>query len=231
MRLLWLFLLIYPTAILVFGSEPTVWIARFSQHDAQGTLEEWESWEFPNVPRSTRYSLFEDDGITVLKAESNSAASALMIPTQVNASSYPWLAWSWKTDGPVLTKDWSVESDDYPLRLFVIFEQESGPFGFFKRAVGGFQGRALNYVWVPELTGTSHASPSPVTDRVQMIPIRQGSGSFGAWTSEKRNVLEDYHRVFGEKPGRIIGVAVMTDTDGTNSTCTSYFGDIGFLSQ
>ncbi len=231
MRWLPLLLLTYLTAAFIFASEPTVWIARFSEREAQSTLEEWESWECSNVSRSTRYSLFEDDGITVLKAESRGAASALMKPTDIDAFRYPLLAWRWKTDGPVLEKDWSVESDDYPLRLFVIFEEKAGPLGFFKRIVGRFQGRALNYVWVPEAAGASKVTSSPVTDRVQMIPIRQGSDRFGTWASEKRNVVEDYFRVFGEKPGRIIGLALMTDTDGTGGTCTSYFGDIGFLSQ
>jgi hypothetical protein len=194
-------------------------------------MGEWESWEFSSVPRSTRYSLYQDDGITVLKAESSGAASALLKTTDIDAIRHPLLAWRWKTDGPIVDDGWSIESDDYPLRLFVIFEEKSGLLGAIKRAVGGFHGRALNYVWVPEAAGAFEATASPVTNRVQMIPIRQGSSRFGTWASEKRNVVEDYIQVFGEKPGRIVGFAVMTDTDGTGGTCTSYFGDIGMFSR
>ena len=231
MRLLLFPTMILLTAVLALASGPTVWIARFSENDSENLMEEWETWEFSNVPRTTRYSLSEDEGITVLKAESSGAASALMKSADIDAIRHPVLAWRWKTDGPIVEDDWNNESDDYPLRLFVIFEGKSGLLGVIRRAVGGFNGRALNYVWVPESAGVTEASASPATDRVQMIPIRQGSARFGTWASEKRNVVEDYLEAFGEEPGRIIGFAVMTDTDGTGGTCTSYFGDIGMASQ
>lgn len=230
MRLLQILASTYLATFLVLASGPTVWIARFSENDSESLMGEWESWEFSSVPRSTQYSLYEDEGITVLKAESSGAASALLKATDIDAIRHPLLAWRWKTDGPIVDDGWSIESDDYPLRLFVIFEEQSGLLGAINRLVGGFQGRALNYVWVPE-AAMLKASPSPVSDRIQMIPIRRGSDRFGTWASEKRNVVEDYIQVFGGKPGKIVGFAVMTDTDGSGGTCTSYFGDIGMASQ
>ena len=41
-------------------------------------------------------------------------------------------------------------------------------------------------------------------------------------------MAEDYRRAFGEEPGRITSVAVMTDTDNTGESALAYFGDIVF---
>jgi hypothetical protein len=41
-------------------------------------------------------------------------------------------------------------------------------------------------------------------------------------------VLEDYRQAYGEEPGKIISVGVMTDTNTTGSKVTAYYGDIMF---
>ena len=39
-------------------------------------------------------------------------------------------------------------------------------------------------------------------------------------------MVEDYQRAFGEAPGDIVGIGVMTDTDNTRSRARAYYGDI-----
>jgi hypothetical protein len=45
-----------------------------------------------------------------------------------------------------------------------------------------------------------------------------------------QNVYEDYKRAFGEEPGRIKAIGIMTDTDNTGQSVEAYYGDIAFLS-
>jgi hypothetical protein len=46
--------------------------------------------------------------------------------------------------------------------------------------------------------------------------------------AEKRNILADLKQFVGEDIRYIDAVAVMTDTDNTNSKATAYYGDIYF---
>ena len=64
-----------------------------------------------------------------------------------------------------------------------------------------------------------------------MIAVESGSGRAGQWIRERRDVREDYRHVFGEEPGRVDAVAIMTDTDNTGATATAWYGDIWFSAQ
>ncbi len=55
--------------------------------------------------------------------------------------------------------------------------------------------------------------------------LMEGDG----WARLRRDVRADYRRLFCREPDRVAGVAVMTDTDNTGTTCVSHFGDIAFL--
>jgi hypothetical protein len=46
---------------------------------------------------------------------------------------------------------------------------------------------------------------------------------------EKRNVLEDYRRVFGLDPPKAGAIAIMTDTDNTGEEAVAYYGPIRIL--
>ena len=70
--------------------------------------------------------------------------------------------------------------------------------------------------------------PNLHTSRIKMIVAESGREKVGTWQDVSRNVYEDYRRAFGEEPGRITAVAVMTDTDNTGENVLAYYGDIMF---
>ncbi len=61
-----------------------------------------------------------------------------------------------------------------------------------------------------------------------MIVAESGRERLGSWQEVTRNVLEDYRRAFGEEPGPIIAVGIMTDTDNTGDNAHAWYGDIEF---
>jgi hypothetical protein len=67
------------------------------------------------------------------------------------------------------------------------------------------------------------------TSRIRMVVADSGDANLGAWREETRNLYEDYRRAFGEEPGPIRSVAIMTDTDNTGEEAEAYYGDISFL--
>ena len=46
------------------------------------------------------------------------------------------------------------------------------------------------------------------------------------WRTFRRNILDDYRKAYGGEPGRLIGIAVFSDTDNTRRRCTAWYGDI-----
>ena len=67
---------------------------------------------------------------------------------------------------------------------------------------------------------------SPRTDRVRKIVLEAGPQHLGQWRHHRRDLVADFQRAFGEAPGDVLGVALMTDSDNTRSTATAWYGDI-----
>lgn len=77
------------------------------------------------------------------------------------------------------------------------------------------------YIWSTNAApGTVIANPH--TDRVQMIVVSGPSDDAGQWRSLRRNIVQDYERVFHEPPGRITGYGLLTDTDNTGTSARAW---------
>lgn len=61
-----------------------------------------------------------------------------------------------------------------------------------------------------------------------MIAVQSGEDQLGKWVEEQRDVIADYRRIFGEEPGNVDAVAIMTDSDDSRSKITAWYGDIWF---
>lgn len=130
----------------------------------------------------------------------------------------------------------SKQGDDYPARLYITFEYDASKLNFLEKvkfeAVRLFYGQypptaTLNYIWESKAP-VSLFVPNPYTDRVMMIVLESGSDRLNQWVNEERNLYEDFKKAFGYEPPMISGVAIMTDTDNTQESAISYYGDILF---
>jgi len=61
-----------------------------------------------------------------------------------------------------------------------------------------------------------------------MIVADSGPENLGRWHTVTRNVVADFRRAFGEEPGTITSVGIMTDTDNTGTKAEAFYGDIEF---
>ena len=196
------------------GALADVPIARFSQKD----LSAWQEKSFAG---QTRYSFAQDNGKTSLKADSQASASGLYNEIKVDLNSTPFLNWSWKVDN-ILTglNERTKSGDDFPARVYVVV---SGGLQFWKT-------RSLVYVWSSNQPLNS-AWGNPFTANARHIAVRSGAAEVGQWLSEKRNIQEDFKRVFGDDIAAIDAVAIMTDTDNSGQSATAWYGDIFFSAE
>ena len=190
----------------------------------------------PNIKRNT-VSLVDDQGITVLKVESNNSAGSIALPFSVDADAIPQLTWRWKVNRVLDKADMEEKSaDDFSARVYVFFDVPLASLSFTERTkirlarlVTGSDvpTAALCYVWDNKhRTGFAHASP--YTNSVQKFVVQSGPEKVGQWLTETRNVAADFRLAFGFAAPRITGVAIGNDTDNTGEQVTTWFGDVRF---
>jgi hypothetical protein len=168
---------------------------------------------------STRYEVVREDGQLCIKATSEASASALYYEIEFDPRDYPFLAWRWKVSN-ILAKgdELNKEGDDYAARVYVVF-----PSALFWRT------KAINYIWANKLPA-GQAVPNPFTSNACMIAVQSGPSLVGQWLEEKRDLLEDYRKCFGEDPGKAGAVAIMTDTDNTGEQAVAWYCPIRLIS-
>jgi hypothetical protein len=150
---------------------------------------------------------------------------------------YPLLQWRWKVTELIAKADNTKKhTDDSPVRVVVSFEGnldklslEDRIFIDNIRLLTGQQlpYATLVYIWENRATRET-VIPNLHTTRIKMIVAESGHEKVGAWQEVIRNVPEDFKRAFGEDPGTITAIGIMTDTDNTGENVHAYYGDIRF---
>lgn len=233
----WIVLLLVGLApgIMHASDDLVIAVGRFSEMTPGALVSGWEPMTFDKIESHTRYALVEDEGRTVLRADSSASASGLVKAMEIDPRAYPVLTWDWKVSNLPAKADLTKKSgDDYAARIYVTFAEAADQRSFFQRtqmaAIKLLYGTtppsaALAYVWDNRaVLGSVH--PNAYTDRLQMIVVESGPDHLNRWRSSRRNILRDFQRAFGTEPPPISGIAVMTDTDNTGESATAWYGDI-----
>ncbi len=207
------------------------------------TIAGWRQVQIPKIA-ATQYSIVMDTGSDtqahVLQADSSNAASSLLAAVNVDLKITPILQWRWRT--ATVLKNGNVASkagDDYPLRVYVVFDVplESLPFGTrtkirMARSLFGADVpvAALCYVWdARQPVGTTVWNA--YTDRLRMLVLQSGALKQNQWVRESRDVAADFKAAFGFDAPKITAVLVGADTDNTKETSRSWFGDLSFSAK
>lgn len=211
-------------------------VARFSGMAAGALLsEDWRGWGLRSGRRPTRYRLVDEGGDVALEADADRAGTGLYRRVRVDPRRQPILEWRWRAERLIAGADLAKGSrEDAVARLVVSFHGDPARLDFQERSLlrlaRVFAGEPLPYamliyVWSNSLPAGTML-PSPQLDRIRMVVVESGEEGLGRWRSYRRNVLEDYRRAFGEDPGDIVAVGVLTDTDNTQQHARTLYGDI-----
>ena len=144
----------------------------------------------------------------------------------VNPKEYPYLNWKWAAsrlpDGADIRRS---ATDDQAAQVYVIFTPTGFPHALTAPLLG--------YIWDTECPkGTTGRNAHPLAGRVRYIVLRNKSDRLGQWISEKRNIYEDYRRLFkdinGGEPPEVVGVTIFINAHNTKSQAESRFCDAYF---
>ena len=198
----------------------------------------WEPLTFGSLKTPTKYDLVESDGTVVARARADAAAAGLNFPVKFDVRSAPVVEFRWRIAKLIDDADSRIAAkEDSPVRLVLGFDGDKSKLTFKERTASVLAKSAtgkelpyaqLIYVWSnSEPVGT--VIENTHTRRVRMIVAATGAGNAGKWVTLTRNVPEDFKRAFGEDPGTLTDVGIMTDTDNTGASVEAWYGDIRFL--
>ena len=135
--------------------------------------------------------------------------------------------WDWAVEVSVPATDLTVKGgDDRNLSIYFVFSpQEYLPKskGKLTDLLKNKDVRVLMYVW-----GGDHdrgeVLPSPYLEDFGKIIVLQRAGTGRA--REQVNLANDFLRVFGENPKKLVGIAISADSDDTRSTIYSSISNL-----
>ncbi len=213
-------------------------ITAFSKaQPGEGLPGGWRVWTFSRLKKNTDYGMVSHRGRNVMRARAHGSASGLTHDVDVDLKAYPVLRWRWLVEELIPGADnTQAHSEDSPVRIVLAFSGDKSKWDFGERILAtqlrmlaGFEMpyATLSYIWENRAPKGSLIH-SNHTSRSKMIVAESGKEKLGQWWLESRNVYEDYKRAFGEEPGRVYAIAIMTDTDNTGAITHAYYGDIVF---
>ena len=198
--------------------------------------EGWKSFALPGKT-PTSYSAGIADGRWAIHAKSERSASMYRRKLHIETGQLDKVRFSWKVASMSPGADVrQSETGDAVVRVMLAFDGDASRLSPRTRMMfdlmQSLSGEAppfatLMYVW------DSQAEVGSVvlnqrSDRIRKIVLESGPAHLGQWRSYERDLRADYRRAFGEEPGALIGLAVMTDSDNTQSRAEAWYGEIRF---
>ena len=186
--------------------------------DAKTTIQ--DQWQHLPLRGETEYRLAVLDGRIAIRAVGRDSASGLIRRVDVDPARCPIIEWSWSATKIQPDADLRVKDrEDVAASLFLLF----GDPGFLSHPKPV---PTLRYVWTNERVPAESVVDSPyLPGTVRSIVVESGWDRVGMWTTERRNVVEDFERAFGYRPNDgIHAIVLFTDNDQTRQPVEAYYG-------
>jgi DUF3047 family protein len=188
---------------------------------AHGIPDGWlggQTWGLPQHDMTIE----ENEGHRVLHMKSKIESSAVRrdIRGRVHLKETPILEWSWKAITLPKNGDCRKKAtDDQAAQLYIVWPR-------FPEAV---RSQIIGYIWDSTAPAGSIVK-SEKTSTVTYVVMRSGAAELGKWITERRNVVEDYKKIYGAQPDNPGYISIAIDSDDTASSAESVFGSIRFRS-
>lgn len=220
---------------------PTGMVSKFSSVSPGSAYPPgWRELTFSRFRKATHYTMVDDCGTTVVEATTDGGSSGLVHLLDIDPRKYPVLTWRWEVLALIPGADNTrADAEDAPARVDISFAGDTKKLSIQDRVfftlVKALAGLDMPYATLEYIWGNGAPRETVVintwTSRIRMILVESGADRTGAWVTERRNVYDDYRRVFGEEPGRITAIGINTDADATGEKARAYYGDIAFLPE
>jgi hypothetical protein len=203
----------------------------------QFNAQDKSQWQAMRLPGKllTAYRVDKQGAKNALLAEAASSASMLRQALHIPPSQLGALQFDWRVDQLIAAADMRQrETEDSPVRLILVFEGDRQRFSTQNQLLSeltlSLTGEplpyaTLMYVWCNDCPAES-VIVNPRTDRIRKMAVESGAERVGQWLRYRRDIRTDFEKAFGEPPGALIGLAIMTDTDNTRTSTRAWYGPV-----
>lgn len=211
--------------------------------DGSVLLEDFESYEVGTIPsewynqkgeqrpvtyspedkREYKYSVETEDGNKFLRYDGVNAKhlNFPLVNKDINLYETPILSWKWRIfDIPEGGNEDDDDRNDVAASIYVVFDLGRV---LFKKVP-----KSIRYTWSSKLEKGTELSKFFGNQKI--VVMGSGSEDTGQWHTFKRNIVEDYKRMFGDDPPETpLAVLVLSDGNDTGAKAVADYDDIMLL--
>ena len=160
------------------------------------------------------YAVQEEGGLRFLRAMSRGIGIQAARAFEWDLAEYPILAWSRRPQQfPQGADERRAETNDSALSVYVVvqYSKVRGP-------------KAVKYIWSERVPVGERLNSNQGLTQVRVL--RAGRDGIGEWKDERVNARDDYRAFFNEsQTPHAAGIAVLTDSDDTQSTAAGDYAN------
>jgi len=178
-------------------------------------------WKVRKDTAKEAYRVAEESGLRFLRAAAKGLGVQAAKEYEWDLGAYPMLVWSWRpVEFPKGADERNSKTNDSVLAVYTLvpYSRVRGP-------------KAVKYIWSEKVPIGTRLDSNMGLTQVRVL----GSGAperKGEFVDERVNVLEDYKKYFNEKETpKPAGIAVLTDSDDTNSSAQGDYANFRVCRQ
>ncbi len=201
-------------------------------------LSGWQEVRFPKIDTPSSYAFAR--GRRALRMSSAGGASMLVLERSFATGETPVVQWEWTVTRQVSGADYSSrDGDDAAARIYVAFRRPLEDRSTVQRVWARTQRRlygqvppdsAISYIWA-ESGDPGATIRSPYTEANAVVFVDVGRADLGSWQRHRRNVAEDYRSIFGADPPGEFFIAVMSDSDNTDTGSEAFLRSLSVSAE
>jgi hypothetical protein len=212
---------------LILAAGPGVAVQPFARESPVETfkLEDFEGYPVQSFPEKWRrrseaarkiYRVESENGNRFLHAYADRQAVQIGLEQLFDPAKFRRLSWRWRVHAlPQGADERMAAKHDAAAQVYVVFDNQYLP-------------RVIKYIWSAGLP-TGLGFTNPLYGRGRVIVLRSGSSGKGEWHRETVDFYHDYKRLFGEEPGQVQGIGILSSSDSTESVVSADYDDFILL--
>ena len=188
---------------------------------ATGVPSGWTQYATVGGRPAYDFTVADEDGRRALHLKSHDDHSTIAKKIRVDLRATPILEWTWKiVEIPAGADIRKKETSDLTGHILVAWP----------RFPALLRTRLIGYVW-DAIAPAQTVEKSQKTGAVTFFVVRSGPRDLNRWLTERRNVYEDYIKVFGKDPTNPQAIVVSIDTNDTHSGAEAFIGRVIFTND
>ena len=194
----------------------------------------WQHYTLPGK-QASQYAFARLDGRDAMAVTAHSSASLLRQNVRIEPQELAQIKFSWKVPELITLADLAVRDNaDSPVRIVLAFEGDRAKLSaknlMLSELAHTLTGEPLPYATLMYVWCNSRPSGTVITsagtDRIRKMVVESGAKNVNTWIDYERDIRADYEKAFGEAPGALVGIGIMTDSDNTRTTTRAWYGQV-----